>query len=139
DLRGPRWRTPRALSCAPLPLALAPADPLALLTRRSAIPAQPKNCTARKAIPTERLTSPAALGGRDTLQKRATRTTRRTSSQEAFRPTAGPTQRKMQPPPGRRPLKVAATVLPPEAVIRMTLAPPSACRAAAGSEALLSM
>ena|SRR6516164_9080676 len=30
-------------------------------------------------------------------------------------------------------LKVAATVLPPEAVIRMTLAPPSAWRAAAGS------
>jgi len=40
-------------------------------------------------------------------------------------------------PPGRRPLKVAATVLPPEAVIRMTLAPPSACRASAGSVAAL--
>jgi hypothetical protein len=84
DLRGPRWRTPRALSCEPLPLAFAPADPLALLTRGSAIRAQP---TARKAIPTERLTSPAALGGQDTLQKPATRTTTRTWSQEAFRQT----------------------------------------------------
>ena len=89
DLRGPRWRTPRALSCEPLPLAFAPADPLALLTRGSAIGAQPKNCTARKAIPTERLTSPAALGGQDTLQKRATRTTTGTWSQVAFRLTSG--------------------------------------------------
>jgi hypothetical protein len=52
---------------------------------------------------------------------------------------SGPTPRTIETPPGRRPLKVTATVLPPEAVIRITLAPPSACRAAAGSEALLSM
>ncbi len=40
-------------------------------------------------------------------------------------------------PPGRRPLKVAAVVLPPAAVTKMTLAPPSACRACAGSLAAL--
>src|SRR5262249_20431557 len=83
------WRTPRALSCEPLPLAFATADSLALLTRGSAIRAQPKKCTARKEIPTERLTSPAALGGQDTLQKPATRTTTRTWSQEVFRLTSG--------------------------------------------------
>ena len=42
-------------------------------------------------------------------------------------------------PPGRSPLNVEATVLPPEAVIRMTFAPPSVCRAAAGSVVALSM
>jgi hypothetical protein len=36
-------------------------------------------------------------------------------------------------------LKVSATVFPPDAVIRTSLAPPSACRAAAGSVAALSM
>src|SRR5262249_35102492 len=52
---------------------------------------------------------------------------------------SGPTPRSMETPPGRRPLKVAAIVLPPDAVIGMTLAPPSACRATAGSVAALSM
>src|SRR5262249_6003831 len=52
---------------------------------------------------------------------------------------SAPTPTLMETPPGRRPLKVSATVLPPEAVTRMTLAPPSACRAAAGSVAALSI
>ena len=45
---------------------------------------------------------------------------------------SGPTPRTISTPPGRKPLKMVATVLPPEAVARITVAPPSACRAAAG-------
>src|SRR5262249_23062491 len=52
---------------------------------------------------------------------------------------SGPTPRSMETPPGRRPLNVSAIVLPPEAVMTMTLAPPSACKATAGSVAALSM
>jgi hypothetical protein len=52
---------------------------------------------------------------------------------------SSPTPRAIETPPGRSPLNVAATVFPPDAVIRMTFAPPSACRAAAGSAAALSM
>src|ERR1700757_4213596 len=39
---------------------------------------------------------------------------------------SGPTPRTIETPPGRSPLKVLATVFPPDAVIRTTLAPPSA-------------
>jgi hypothetical protein len=45
---------------------------------------------------------------------------------------SGPTPTTIETPPGRRPLKVSATVFPPDAVIRTTLAPPRACRASAG-------
>src|SRR5215468_7388242 len=46
---------------------------------------------------------------------------------------SGPTPRTIETPPGCNPLKVSATVFPPDAVIRTTLAPPRACRASAGS------
>jgi hypothetical protein len=48
---------------------------------------------------------------------------------------SGPTPRTIETPPGRNPLNVPATVFPPDAVIRTTLAPPRACRASAGSVA----
>jgi hypothetical protein len=42
-------------------------------------------------------------------------------------------------PPGRNPLKVSATVLPPDAVTKITFAPLRACRASAGLLAALSI